>query len=217
MKDYIAFFDLDHTIFAVNSGRILIEQAHKRGLIHTKQIIMAYLFSALYRTGTLNAEYIMKKLASWLKGISEKEFAEFAVEVFDTYLKNTVRIKAHEELKVHKKNNAHTVILSAATTYICNPLKDFLSFDDMLCSKMEVYDSAFTGNPDGAYCYGEEKLNQVIDYCTRKNYDLQRAFYYADSYSDLRVLKSVGNPVCVTPDTRLKKVAQKNGWPIHNW
>lgn len=195
----------------------MIEQAHKRGLIHSKQIFLAYIFSALYKTGILEAEYIMKKLAIWLKGISEKEFAEFATEVFDRYLKNTVRIKAQEELKVHKKNNAHTVILSAATSYICDPVKNILSFDDILCSKMEVINGAFSGNPNGAYCYGEEKLNQVIDYCTRNNYDLQQAYYYADSYSDLRVLKSVGNPVCVTPDARLKKVAQIKGWPIHLW
>ena len=217
MKEYVVFFDLDHTIFDVNSGRILIEQAHKKRLIHNRQIFFAYLFSAFYKIGILKAEYIMKKLAVWLKGISEKEFANFATEVFDKYLKNTVRIKAHEELKIHKKNNAHAVILSAATPYICNPVKDLLAFDDILCSKMEVNDGAFTGNPDGSYCYGEEKLNQVIEYCTRNNYDLQQAYYYADSYSDILVLKSVGNPICVTPDAKLKKIAQIKGWPIYLW
>lgn len=217
MKKYVAFFDLDHTIFDVNSGRILIEHAHKKGLINTKQIFLAYVFSALYAIGLLKAEYIMIQLADWLKGISEKEFAEFATDVFKKYLKNTVRAQARKEIVQHKENNAHMVILSAATPYICESAKDMLDFNDVLCSKMEVIDGFFSGNPDGPYCYGDEKLNQVIDYCAKNNFELQQAYYYADSYSDLNVLKAIGNPVCVTPDNKLKKVAQKNGWPVQNW
>ena len=217
MKKYVAFFDLDHTIFDVNSGRILIEHAHKEGLINVRQIFLAYVFSALYSIGILNAEYIMKQLAVWLKGISEKDFAKFTAEVFYKYLKKTVRSQALKELERHRKNDAQLVILSAATPYICVPAKELLAFDDILCSGMEIIDGLFSGKPDGTYCYGEEKLNQVIEYCTRNNYDLQQAYYYADSYSDILVLKSVGNPICVTPDAKLKKIAQIKGWPIYLW
>jgi len=217
LKNYVAFFDLDHTIFDVNSGRILIEQAHKRGLINGKQIVLAYIFSALYKIGLLKAEFIMKQLAVWLKGISEKEFAGFTNEIFDKYLKNSVRLLAQKEIEQHKQNNARIVILSAATSYICEPAKDLLVFDDILCSRMKVVDGLFSGEPDGHYCYGDEKLNQVIEYCTGNNFELQKAYYYADSYSDLKVLKAVGNPICVTPDNKLKNFAQKNGWPINYW
>ncbi len=217
MKKYVALFDLDHTIFNVNSGRILIEHAHKKGLINTKKIILAYLFSSLYGFGLLKAEYIMIKLADWLQGIAEKEFTAFINEVFEKYLKNTIRLKAKKEIQLHKKNNAHLVILSAATSYICESAKDLLNFDDIICSKMEVIDGFFSGNPDGSYCYGNEKLNQVLDYFNKNNFDLNQAYYYADSYSDLNVLKAVGNPICITPDKKLKKYAQKNDWPVYNW
>jgi HAD superfamily hydrolase (TIGR01490 family) len=217
LKKYIAFFDLDHTIFNVNSGRILIENAYKKGLIKTKQIILAYLFSWLYELGLLEAEYIMITLTDWLKGIAEKEFASFTDEVFEKYLKNTVRLQAKKEIEQHKENNAHLVILSAATSYICESAKDLLHFDDVICSKMEVIDGFFSGNPDGSYCYGDEKLNQVLDYFDKNNFNLKHAFYYTDSYSDLNVLKAVGNPICVTPDKKLKKYAQKNDWPVYNW
>ncbi|MBN1406193.1 MAG: HAD-IB family hydrolase [Calditrichaceae bacterium] len=217
MKKYVAFFDLDHTILDVNSGRILIEQAHKKGLVDTKKIFLAYMFSALYGIGLLRAEYIMLKLADWLKGIAEKEFAAFTSEMFEKYLKNTVRQQAIKEIQRHKKHDAKLVILSAATSYVCESVKKMLGFDDLLCSKMEVIDGFFSGFPDGPYCYGDEKLNQVIDYCEKHNFNLKETFYYADSHSDIVVLEAIGNPICVTPDRKLKKLAQKKDWPVYNW
>ncbi|MGB9880172.1 MAG: HAD family hydrolase, partial [Anaerolineae bacterium] len=35
-----------------------------------------------------------------------------------------------------------------------------------------------------------------------------------DSHSDLPLLELVGHPVAVNPDPRLKRVAQKRGWPV---
>ena len=217
MKKYVAFFDLDHTIFDVNSGRIIIEHAYKQGLIDTKKIFLAYFFSALYGIGLLKAEYIMIKLADWLKGIAEKEFAAFTDEVFEKHLRNTVRSKAKKEIEQHRGNGAQLVILSAATPYICESVKKLLNFNDVLCSKMEVIDGIFSGYPDGPYCYGDEKLKQVIEYCTKNAFALNETYYYADSHSDLVVLEAVGNPICVTPDNMLKRQAKKRGWPIYNW
>ena len=217
MKKYVAFFDLDHTIFDVNSGRIIIEHAHKQGLINTKKVLLAYLFSALYWIGLLKAEYIMIKLAEWLKGITEKEFISFTDEVFEKHLQNTVRSQAKKEIEQHKKNDAKLVILSAATPYICESVKHLLKFDDVLCSKMEVIDGIFSGYPDGPYCYGEEKLNQVNQYCKKNGFKLKDAYYYADSHSDIVVLEAIGNPICVTPDNTLKRQAVKRGWPVYNW
>jgi HAD superfamily hydrolase (TIGR01490 family) len=217
LSEYVAFFDLDHTIFTVNSGKILVECAHKRRLIRLRKIILAYLFSLLFRSGLLGAEFIMQQLTVWLKGISEDKFAAFAEELFDKYLRKTIRSEAKCEIDIHRKNGARLVILSAATDYICKPVKEFLSFDDILCSRMDVADGQFTGRPAGAYCYGDEKLNKIIEYCKSNHFDLGKAYYYADSYSDLNVLKAVGNPVCVSPDRKLKKIAQKEGWRISIW
>ncbi|MEJ2054937.1 MAG: hypothetical protein P8X42_13535 [Calditrichaceae bacterium] len=89
----------------------------------------------------------------------------------------------------------------------------FAAFAEELngCGRRSIY------RPAGAYCYGDEKLNKIIEYCKSNHFDLGKAYYYADSYSDLNVLKAVGNPVCVSPDRKLKKIAQKEGWRISIW
>ena len=47
--------------------------------------------------------------------------------------------------------------------------------------------------------------------------DLEHSYAYGDSYADKEFLESVGHPVAVNPDRRLKKLAESRGWPIHNW
>ena len=44
--------------------------------------------------------------------------------------------------------------------------------------------------------------------------DLGRAFAYADSGSDLPLLRACGGPVAVNPDRRLREVAASAGWPV---
>jgi phosphoserine phosphatase len=43
---------------------------------------------------------------------------------------------------------------------------------------------------------------------------LSDSYFYTDSLSDLPLLNLVGQPVAVNPDLRLKRLAQRRGWPI---
>jgi phosphoserine phosphatase len=46
--------------------------------------------------------------------------------------------------------------------------------------------------------------------------DLRRSYFYTDSITDLPVLERVGEPRVVNPDLRLRRVAQRRGWPVLN-
>jgi len=216
-KRHVAFFDLDNTILNTNSGKIMIHQAFRRGLINKKEFIQALILSVFYRIGVLSPEKIMKKMASWLKGVPEKQFIDFASNTFSKYIKDAIRDNARTAINYHKNNNGHTVILSAATHYICNQVKEILDIDDVICSKMEVIEGYFSGYPEGEYCYGNEKLIRTKAYCEAHNFDIDEAYYYADSISDLKVLEKVGNPMCVSPDSKLIEVAQKRRWQMYRW
>ena len=45
----------------------------------------------------------------------------------------------------------------------------------------------------------------------------QDSFAYADSHSDLPLLRAVGNPVAVNPDVALYRVARRHRWPVESW
>jgi phosphoserine phosphatase len=66
-------------------------------------------------------------------------------------------------------------------------------------------------------CFGPEKAVRLKEYCKINNSSPSDAWYYGDSISDLPALLSVGHPVCVNPDYKLKKSAIKRDWKIVNW
>jgi len=217
MKKYIAFFDIDNTIISATSGKVMAANGYRKGLISNLNLIEGIILSLLYRFKLMKSENVIKLMARWLKGISEKEIMDFSTRLFEEHLKDKIREKARSEIDFHNKNGGFTVILSATTRYLSKLIKQHLDMDDIICSELEVIDGYYSGLPLGNYCYGEEKLIQAEKFCEKHGYDIKDAYYYGDSASDIPVLEVVGHPMCVTPDKKLEKVAVERGWAIHKW
>jgi hypothetical protein len=45
-------------------------------------------------------------------------------------------------------------------------------------------------------------------------FNLSECFAYSDSYTDVPMLRAVGNPSAVNPDSELRELAKENNWPI---
>jgi len=214
---YVAFFDLDKTLTGTNSGYALVRTAYDKKLLQKKDLVGPLLMLVLYKAGIRPAESIITALGEKLRGTDINEFEDLAGEAVAKYLLGSIFPSAREELLLHKKENALTVILSSAVEGICNPVAGHLSIGSILCTAMENINGKLTGNPAGNYCYGKEKTRRLTEFCLGNGFDIRKAFYYADSFSDIDALQSVGNPVCVNPDRRLRKHAERNGWEIRRW
>jgi len=216
-KNYIAFFDLDRTITREISGHELIKRAFKNGLLARSGFVYAIYLSLLYKLNLRDPLKIIDTMAGWVKGISEKAMNELCTEVYLEILLPSVHEEARSEILTHKAKGAKLVILSSSLTQICREISDNLGMDDIICSGFEVRDGYLTGNPCGNLCFGDEKAVRLKEYCKRNNMESSSAWYYGDSISDLAALSSVGNPVCVNPDKKLKKEAHQRGWKILWW
>ncbi len=217
MKDYVAFFDLDGTILNTNSGKILAHYAHKTRILSSRHIINGIFFSALYKMNLMQPEKIIYRITDWFSGIEETTLVGITNQIYDQFLKSAIRKDMLTEINNHKRNNGRTTILSAAISYICQPIKEFLEIDDMICTGLEVKDGFLTGNPKGKYCFGEEKLQQAKLYFQKHGFSSGKAYFYADSKEDLPLLEKVGHPICVSPDSKLARIAKKKGWTICYW
>jgi HAD superfamily hydrolase (TIGR01490 family) len=213
-KSYVAFFDLDKTIIGINSGSLLVWEAYKNGAMSTGNLINAIFQSSLYKFNLRDTNLIILKMGTWLKGLPFKNFDELSVRVVNKYLIGSIRPEMIKEIDLHKEKNAAIVILSSAISTICEPIGRHLGVDDNICTSMEVTGGFLTGAPAGRFCFGDEKRIRLLSYCRINQYNPAEAWYYADSISDLPAFEVVGNPVCVTPDKKLRKTAVERGWRV---
>ncbi|MBC8343143.1 MAG: HAD-IB family hydrolase [Bacteroidetes bacterium] len=216
-RNYLTLFDLDRTIFSINSGNILVQQAYKHRLISTKEFLKAIYLGISYRLRIREPMTILLEMARWMKGISGNDLQILANQIVDKYLIDKIRPDIYREIQMHKEKGAHIGILSAALPIICQPVARQLKIDAVICSEMEIVNGKYSGNVMGKLCYGENKRIRLQDYCADHGYQLKDTYYYADSYSDRSVLEAVGYPFCIKPDIRLRKLAKKNNWQIPEW
>jgi putative phosphoserine phosphatase/1-acylglycerol-3-phosphate O-acyltransferase len=211
---YTAFYDLDHTILDGNSATHLVTEAHKRGVMSDKQFRHAVWLSILYKLKFGDPTRMINRMLSWLNGLKEDDIIELAREIFHSNIKNPIRPEIMETIRQHRANNGKIVLLSSATTPICQPVSQYMKLDEIICTRLESRNGVLTGNTSGQLVYGPEKKVRMLAYCHEKGTDPQDAWYYGDSHTDRYVMEGVGHPVAVFPDKRLLNIARRNKWTI---
>jgi phosphoserine phosphatase len=93
-------------------------------------------------------------------------------------------------------------------------LAHVLGFDGALGARSEVVDGRYTGRAAGPFTYREGKAEAMRQLAATEGIDLAASYAYSDSESDLPMLRAVGHPVAVNPDSELLRVARAEGWEI---
>ncbi len=217
MDGYVAFFDLDDTVFSINSGKLMVRYAAENGLMKKRQIVWLYLFAMAYRMHILTEKFIMSKIAQFLKGLPEEKLVRYTEEIFKRFLKDSIRQQAKDAIQKHKENGAQVIILSASTPYICRQVQAHLNLDGYLCSELQVIEGRLSGKPLKDYCYGREKANRIYNYCQENQLKPDDSWYYGDAPSDRPAMEAVGNPVCISPGRHMQRVARKKNWRVEFW
>ena len=142
----------------------------------------------------------------------EERVARFFQEI-----EPTVRASALRAIEAHQARGEACVLITTSSIYLARHFGLKLGLDEVLATRFEVERGWFTGRPEGELCYGEGKVKLATEYAQRQGAELERCYFYSDSYSDLPLLKAVGSPSVVTPDRKLRGEALRRGWPILSW
>jgi len=211
---YIAFYDLDHTILSGNSATALVEESRIRGIMSSRQYRHAVWLAILYKLNFGDPAKMINRMLSWLKGLRESDIKLLVEEIYHRDIKKTIRPEIMESIDMHRSSGAAVVLLSSATSPICEVVAGHLQLDAFICTQLETHEGTFTGNTLGKLVYGIEKKHRMLSYCLEHRTETSKAWYYGDSHTDRFVMEAVGYPVAVSPDRRLKKIAGRLHWPI---
>jgi HAD superfamily hydrolase (TIGR01490 family) len=114
----------------------------------------------------------------------------------------------------HQDAGRPVYICTAASQEIADALAYILGFDGAIGSRFEVRDGAYTGREAGLFAYREGKAGAIRELAAAEGIALETSYAYSDSESDLPMLRAVGHPVAVNPDTTLARVARDAGWEV---
>ncbi len=217
MSETAALFDMDHTLIWVNSGHSSTLLARRMGLVSMGQLVTGIYKILLYRLSLLNINEWYEANISTLKGLSIEDMNFFADLWFKTMVKNHLYKEGMELINEHRRKGHRLAIVSNAPEFFVHALASALDIPEFISTRVEIKEGVLTGKLIPPLCYGEGKLKYTLAWAGENNIDLGSSYFYTDSNFDLAVMRSVGHPVAVNPDFKLKRQAKLNGWPILNF
>src|SRR3954464_8139209 len=211
-----AFFDLDKTLMEGSSAFHFARASYNAGQLSRRQLARDIRDNVRFRiqgstdeaTDALRNrvyEAIAGRRVLDLQRLTPHVLAGILPRVYPQMLEVAYR---------HQDAGRRVFIVTAASNEIAELLAHVLVFDGGIGARSEVHDGVYTGRPDGPFTYREGKAEAIREVAAREGIDLAESWAYSDSESDLPMLRAVGHPVAVNPDSELLRVARAEGWQV---
>jgi HAD superfamily hydrolase (TIGR01490 family) len=217
MSRVCAFFDVDRTLVSCNTGRLFLRDLRRRGEISFFRTMRALFWMAKYHLSLIDLQWVATRLAAQMAGRAEREFAERCRRWVEQDVLSLIVPGARRHIERHRAEGHVLAILSTSPTYVTRPIAETLGIEEVISTQFEVEAGQFTGRLVGPACVGKGKVHWAEHLGTRRQVDLAKSWFYTDSYTDMPMLERVGNRVVVNPDPRLRRMAKRRGWPVHDW
>ena len=120
-----------------------------------------------------------------------------------------------DEAYAHQDAGRPVFIVTAASQELAEVLAHVLVLDGGIGMRSEVRDGVYTGRSAGPFTYREGKAEAIRQLAAERGIDLSESFAYSDSESDLPMMRAVGHPVAVNPDSRPRAHRARGGLADH--
>lgn len=214
-----AFFDLDHVMIAGSAAFYVARAVRQHDVFRAGDLLRI----AVRRSKTRLAQESHRDLRSMrndlLAAIRGREEAEVkawgrqlaAYEILPRVYPDITRLIA-----AHHSAGDCTYLVTTAPAELATALAQALDMDGAM-GTVAALDTArrYTGERIGPLLEGPAKHTAILELAERKGYDLRRCHVYANGAQDKELLKSVGFPHAVNPDSGLLRTAVRHGWAVH--
>jgi HAD superfamily hydrolase (TIGR01490 family) len=194
-----------------------VRVAYKAGLVSRRQLASDAWANVIFRlrgSTDVAATELRERISRELKGVRVREMQRLGPDLLARVLPRLypqMLACAYD----HQDAGRRVYIITAAAQELAESLARVLAFDGGIGSRFsEARDGVFTGEPAGLFIYRAGKAEAVAELAEREGIDLEASYAYSDSESDLPMLRLVGHPVVVNPDTELARVARAEGWEV---
>jgi len=119
-------------------------------------------------------------------------------------------------VRAHRAAGHRTILITGAVAPLARPVAPL--FDEVVAAELAVgTDGRCTGFLTRPPIVGEGRASWLRHRAAQDGWDLAASYGYADSASDLPMLRAVGHPVAVDPDIALSRIARRGRWQVETW
>ncbi|RRD49832.1 HAD-IB family hydrolase [Arachnia propionica] len=150
------------------------------------------------------------------EGANLAELERFVDEKVTPFVLDRTSPEAVRRIREHKEAGHTTILITGVIRPLTRPFEGL--FDHIIAADLATdADGVCTGFLTGPPMVGDSRAAWLTHYAGLHGIDLGASFAYADSHVDLPMLRTVGNPVAVSPDVGLMRAARTSGWSIIDW
>lgn len=214
----VALFDMDRTLVREHTSRLFTQYQRERGEVGPLRTVRVAYWLALYTLGIVDAPTVARVALAGFKGVDAREHRAHIEEWFPRYVAPHISDEGRRIVEQHRAAGDHLAIVTGASRYVTEPLARVLDIEHLVCTDVLVGpDGRFTGEAQIPLAFGEGKRALTFELLGRLGVRAEAATFYTDSITDLPLLEAVGRPIVVNPDYRLRRQAERRGWPVRVW
>jgi HAD superfamily hydrolase (TIGR01490 family) len=218
-KNVIAVFDMDGTLLPSNvvESYLWLRLPELSGAARGREV--ADVARALPRwllTERRDRGAFLRSVYRRYEGADYEQLLRIVDEHVTDIMLGRLSAAAARAVRDHRAAGHHTVLVTGAITPLTRPIAPL--FDEVVAADLVVGDDGrCTGFLVAPPLVGESRAAWLRHRAAGENWDLSASFAYADSASDLPLLRAVGHPVAVDPDISLSRIARRHRWPVEDW
>ena len=183
-----------------------------RGRQGPRQLAAYVLFLVRYLpTGGIHT---LKKNKAYLCGLARDDVDALADEFVATRLMPRLNEAVVQRLRQHVRRGDAVVLVTGTIEPIAQALARRLGVRYVCATLCSERGGRYLAQPPETHPFGAAKLGLSRQLAAQIGCDLKTAAAYGDSHHDLFLLEAVSEPVAVSPDAALAKVALARDWEI---
>jgi HAD superfamily hydrolase (TIGR01490 family) len=139
--------------------------------------------------------------------------------VAETLARN-VRADALAQIGRDKADGYELILATASFEFYASAIAHALGFNAVVATRSQLGRTGYiAAKIDGDNCYGGSKLAMVKQWLATENAERKNIYarFYSDHISDLPCFEWADEAIAISPDARLRAIANAKGWSIQNW
>ena len=213
-----AYFDLDGTLLDASSEKTLTGELLKRKPWRIPITLSMWSIRCIGNLLRGRTWYDSARNRGHFTLSSWEEIEKLSKELVESNLSKKVPQESFERLDWHKQQGHRTVIVSATISPMAEAMAEFLGAAAVHACGPEKRAGRLSGSEKGWKLPRNRGKIAIVQKDAEENgHELSQCWGYGNSHADSHFMAICGNAVAINPDSRLTKIAEKEGWEKQEW